>query len=85
MSERYNIMKFIKEQSQILCDRLSTLSEEVNSENKSDIVYKLEEKEFKFTWYSVGEIEMLRSSSEDEGIFCVAFTNISVNNIIVDI
>ena len=89
MSDRCNILIFIKEHAQILCDRLSTLSEkineEVNSENKNDIVYKLDEKEFKFTWYSVGEIEMLRSSSEDEGIFCVTFANISVNNIIIDI
>ncbi len=89
MSERYNIMKFIKERSQFLTERLNTLSEEineeVNSENKSDIVKILEEKELNFTWHSVGEIEQLRSSSEDEGIFCVTFANITVNNIIIDI
>ena len=40
MSDKYNILIFIK----ILCDKLSTLSEEVNSENKNDTVEKLEEK-----------------------------------------
>jgi len=88
ISDRPSVIRYIKERTQFLSERISTIYEEidedVNSDNKSEIVSILQDKEFHFLRDTIGEVVERNLTNDDDNYESILFDRITVENIVVD-